>query len=59
MSQGGMGPPPVPYRARNKGTDAQLASAKVAMSSSWKASLVIIGIMLGFFVLLVLLDLLG
>ena len=53
------GPPPIPVRARNRGTGAQLANATVATNLSLKAVLAFIGIFLGFVALLLMLSLLG
>jgi hypothetical protein len=46
------GPPPIPYRARNKETDAQLANARVALGISWKSILFFVALILGFCALL-------
>jgi hypothetical protein len=48
--------PPVPIRARNKETEAQLGNARVALSASWKATLFLAGIIMAFFVFLLLLG---
>ena len=45
-------PPPVPYRARNKDTGAQLENARVALSVSWRSTLFIIAMILAIFALL-------
>ena len=42
------GPPPIPYRARNKETEAQLANARVALGVSWKSILFVITLVLAF-----------
>ncbi|MBU1158932.1 MAG: hypothetical protein KKE24_06310 [Candidatus Thermoplasmatota archaeon] len=46
------GPPPIPYRARNKETGAQVANARVALGVSWKSILFFVALILGFFALL-------
>lgn len=43
------GPPPLPIRARNRGTPAQLANARVATSISWKALLAMVILFLSVF----------
>jgi len=45
-------PPPVPYRARNKDTGAQLENARVALSVSWRGILFIIAMILASFAFL-------
>ncbi len=42
------GPPPIPYRARNKETEAQLGNARAALGVSWKSILFIIAMILAF-----------
>jgi hypothetical protein len=46
------GPPPIPYRARSKGTDAQLANARVALGISWRSILFFVALILGLFAML-------
>ena len=42
------GPPPIPYRGRNKETGAQLANARVALGFSWKFVLFVIALIVAF-----------
>ena len=46
------GPPPIPYRARNKETDAQLANARVGLGISWKSILAIVLVVIVFIAIL-------
>jgi len=50
------GPPPIPIRARNKETDAQLENARAAFGLSWRSILAIIVLFLMFLAFLYLLQ---
>jgi len=50
------GPPPIPLRARNKETEAQLENARVAFRVSWKSILAIIVLFLAFLAFLYVLQ---
>src|SRR5512136_1641274 len=50
------GPPPIPLRARNKETEAQLENARVAFRVSWRSILAIIVLFLAFLAFLYVLQ---